>query len=160
MHHSNRDLCLVHWPNLRYFYLVANPYTAPVSVKAILDASSNLSNAVTYYDPTKGTSLPTPTEAELRSKQGGYLPPVDLSGVTVGDANDVVLPPMGAIFVMASAVGTINIPTGAIYTGSFSNDYAHKTANTKEVARAALTALLMSALLGSAPTTLTSVPIV
>jgi hypothetical protein len=111
------------------YYLVANPYTAPVSVASILAASSNLSHTVSYYNPTKGSSG---TGTDLEVKKGGYHQITTVYGATPGSANDVVLPPMGAIFVQAIAAGTINVPTSAIYTGSFSNLYAHKTNQNKE----------------------------
>ncbi len=105
------------------YYLVANPYTAPVSVSSIIGASSGLSNTVSYYNPTIGS-----TDAKL--KFGGYNTPI-VSGAA-GTVTDVVIPPMGAIFVQATSAGTINVPKTAIFTGTpaQSGTYTHKTAQT------------------------------
>lgn len=113
------------------YYLVANPYTAPVSVSSIIAASSGLSNSVSYYNPTLSVVDP-------KIKAGGY-DAVPVSG-TAGSANDVVIPPMGAIFVQATSNGTINIPKTAIYTDAIlGGGYNLRTANTKAVASTALT---------------------
>jgi hypothetical protein len=106
------------------FYLVANPYTAPVSVVSIIAASTGLSNSVSYYDPTK-------TATDVKVKAGGY-DAFTVSGAA-GSATDIVLPPMGTIFVQASSAGTINIPQSAIFTGTplQSGTYNHKTAQAK-----------------------------
>ncbi len=115
------------------FYLVANPYTAPVSVASIIGASTGLSNSVSYYNPTKAST-------DVKIKAGGY-DPITVAGVS-GSATDVVLPPMGAIFVQATSNGTINIPKTAIYSGTVTSpagNFAHKTSSTKDVAPVALT---------------------
>jgi autotransporter-associated beta strand protein len=116
------------------YYLVANPYTAPVSVASILTASSLLSGTVSYYNPTQGSSG---IGIDLENKKGGY------DAVTVGDAgsaNDVILPPMGAIFVQASSAGNIKIPTSVIFTGTvLGGNYNHKTASPQNVSPIALT---------------------
>lgn len=115
------------------YYLVANPYTAPISVSSILAASSGLSGSVSYYNPTKSST-------DVKLKAGGY-DVVIVSGVA-GSTTDVVLPPMGAIFVLASSAGTISIPKSAIYTGTVTSpagNFAHKIANTQNVAPVALT---------------------
>lgn len=91
------------------YYLVANPYTAPVSVASIIGASTGLSNSVSYYDPTKAAT-------NVKVKAGGY-DAFTVSGAA-GSATDIVLPPMGSIFVQASAGGTINIPQSVIFTGT------------------------------------------
>jgi len=107
------------------YYLVANPYTAPVSMASILAASTELSATVSYYDPTVAST-------DVKVKAGGYNTRT-ISGVA-GSATDVVIPPMGAIFVQASSTGTINVPKTAIYTGivtSPAGNYNHKTAQTK-----------------------------
>lgn len=91
------------------FYLVANPYTAPVSVASIIAASTGLSTSVSYYDPTKSST-------DVKVKAGGY-DAIAISGAA-GSATDIVLPPMGSIFVQASADGTINIPASVIFTGT------------------------------------------
>jgi hypothetical protein len=104
------------------YYLVANPYTAPVSVANILAASSGLSNTVSYYDPTLAS-----TDAKV--KAGGY---------TFPSASTIVLPPMGAIFVKASSAGTINIPKSTINIADNAN-FAHKTTYTKNGTSNALT---------------------
>ncbi|SNR41301.1 Por secretion system C-terminal sorting domain-containing protein [Lutibacter agarilyticus] len=123
------------------YYLVANPYTAPVSVSSILTASSGLSSAVSYYDPSKASN----GASELIVKKGGYnANPV--SG-TSGSASDVVIPPMGTIFVQATTAGSINIPKTAIYTGTISGaagNYNHKTTNTKNSTSTALTINVIS----------------
>ncbi len=109
------------------YYLVANPYTAPVSVASILAASSNLSTTVSYYNPTIGSSG---SNADLILKYGGYTNPT-VSGVA-GSATDLVLPPMGAIFVQATSNGTIDVPKAAIFTGTvLGGSYNQKTAQTK-----------------------------
>jgi hypothetical protein len=114
------------------YYLVANPYTAPVSVASILGASFGLSGSASYYDPTNASA------AGVKVKAGGY-DVISVSGVA-GSANDVVLPPMGAIFVQASSAGTVNIPKTAIFTGTvLGGNYNHKTANTQNVTPIALT---------------------
>ncbi len=107
------------------YYLVANPYTAPVSVASILAASTGLSATVSYYNPINNSTDP-------KVKFGGYdLPTV--SGVS-GSDTDVVLPPMGAIFVLATSNGTINVPKSAIFTGTpaQTGTYNHKTAQTNQ----------------------------
>lgn len=106
------------------FYLVANPYTSPVSMASIIAASTGLSNSVSYYDPTK-------TGTDVKVKAGGY-DVFTVSGAA-GSATDIVLPPMGAIFVQASSDGTINIPQSAIFTGTplQAGTYNHKTAQAK-----------------------------
>ncbi|NDP26650.1 MAG: T9SS type A sorting domain-containing protein [Flavobacterium sp.] len=106
------------------YYLVANPYTAPVSVSSIIGASTGLSNSVSYYNPTIGST-------DVRLKFGGYDFPT-VSGAA-GSATDVVIPPMGAIFVQATSAGTINVPKTAIFTGTplQAGTYNHKTAQTK-----------------------------
>ena len=117
------------------YYLVANPYTAPVSLYSILGASIGLSNTVSYYNPTIGSSG---SNADLILKYGGYANPT-ITATTQGDANDMILPPMGAIFVQATADGTINIPKTAIFTGPVvGGNYNHKTAQTKVASSHAL----------------------
>lgn len=117
------------------YYLVANPYTAPVSVYSILGASTGLSTTVSYYNPTIASSG---SNADLILKYGGYANPT-ITAAAQGDANDVVLPPMGAIFVLASSDGTINVPKTAIFTGSvLGGSYNHKTTQTKIAATNAL----------------------
>jgi len=110
------------------FYLVANPYTAPVSLYSILGASTGLSTTVSYYNPTIGSSG---SNADLILKYGGYATPT-ITAVAQGDANDIVLPPMGAIFVQAIETGTINVPKTTIFTGPvFGGSYNNKTAQAK-----------------------------
>jgi hypothetical protein len=110
------------------YYLVANPYTAPVSVFSILGASSGLSTTVSYYNPTIGSSG---SNADLNLKYGGYANPT-ITAAAQGDANDVVLPPMGAIFVQATSNGTIDVPNTAIFTGTaLGGSYNQKTVQTK-----------------------------
>jgi hypothetical protein len=105
------------------YYLVANPYTAPVSLSAIIATSTGLSNTVSYYNPTKAAT-------DVKVKAGGY-DTVTVSGAA-GSATDVVLPPMGAIFVQASSDGMITIPKSAIYTAAvLGGSYNQKTAQTK-----------------------------
>ncbi|MBV5335012.1 MAG: hypothetical protein JZU49_04330, partial [Sulfuricurvum sp.] len=106
------------------FYLVANPYTAPVSISNIITASTGLSNTVSYYNPTVGST-------DTKLKAGGYDNPT-VSGAA-GSATDVVIPPMGAIFVQATSAGTINVPKTAIFTGTpgQTGTYNHKTSQTK-----------------------------
>lgn len=110
------------------YYLVANPYTAPVSVASIIAASTGLSNTVSYYDPTNGSNG---SNADLIIKYGGYNYP-QISGVA-GSASDIILPPMGAIFVLATGNGSINIPKTTIFTGNplQTGTYNHKTVQTK-----------------------------
>ena len=111
------------------YYLVANPYTAPVSVSSILGASSSLSSTISYYNPTVGSSG---SNADLILKYGGYNNPI-VSGAA-GSTTDVIIPPMGAFFVQATSDGTINVPKTAIFTGTPitpSQNYTHKTAQTK-----------------------------
>jgi sugar lactone lactonase YvrE len=109
------------------FYLVANPYTAPVSLYSILGASTGLSNTVSYYNPTIGSA----GGSDLEIKKGGYSTPT-ISAAAPGDANDIVLPPMGAIFVQATSAGAINVPKTAIFTGPIlGGSYNHKTAQNK-----------------------------
>ncbi|MEN9913581.1 MAG: hypothetical protein RL528_302 [Bacteroidota bacterium] len=122
------------------FYLVANPYTAPVSVARIIRASTGLSRSVTYYNPTRAATNPT-------IKAGGYDPAKTVTNVVIneGTPDDILIPPMGAIFVQATAAGTINVPKTAIFTGrpSIYNSsygqgavgvYNHKTALAKAAA--------------------------
>lgn len=117
------------------FYLVANPYTAPVSVSRIIGASSGLSSTVSYYNPTNASSG---IGTDLEIKKGGY-DAVIVSGVA-GSTTDVVLPPLGAVFVQATSSGSINIPKTTIYTGAISgSNYNHKMTNSKGVATSALT---------------------
>lgn len=120
------------------FYLVANPYTAPVSLYSILGASSGLSNTVSYYNPTIGSA----GGSDLEIKKGGYSTPT-ISAAAPGDANDIVLPPMGAIFVQATSAGAINIPKTAIFTGPIlGGSYNHKTAQNKATTNALKVAVL------------------
>jgi len=120
------------------FYLVANPYTAPVSLHSILGASSGLSNTVSYYNPTIGSAGGT----DLVIKKGGYSTPT-ISAAAPGDANDIVLPPMGAIFVQASSTGAINVPKTAIFTGPIlGGSYDHKTAQNKATTNALKVAVM------------------
>lgn len=117
------------------YYLVANPYTAPVSVYSILGASTGLSTTVSYYNPTIASSG---SNADLILKYGGYANPT-ITAAAQGDANDVVLPPMGAIFVQASSSGTINVPKTSIFTGPvLGGSYNQKTAQTKVASTNAL----------------------
>jgi hypothetical protein len=110
------------------FYLLGNPYTAPVSLYSILGASTGLSTTISYYNPTIGSSG---SNADLILKYGGYANST-ITAATQGDANDVILPPMGAIFVQANSDGTINIPKTAIFTGPvLGGNYNHKTAQAK-----------------------------
>ncbi|QBN17838.1 T9SS type A sorting domain-containing protein [Flavobacterium nackdongense] len=103
------------------FYLLANPYTAPVSVSSIIAASTGLSNTVSYYNPNNAAT-------DVKVKAGGYDTPT-VSGAA-GSATDVVIPAMGAIFVQATADGSINVPTSAIFTGTplQTGTYNHKVA--------------------------------
>jgi outer membrane protein assembly factor BamB len=120
------------------FYLVANPYTAPVSLHSILGASSGLSNTVSYYNPTIGSAGGT----DLVIKKGGYSTPT-ISAAAPGDANDIVLPPMGAIFVQATSAGAINVPKTAIFTGPIlGGSYNHKTAQNKATTNALKVAVM------------------
>ena len=117
------------------FYLVSNPYTASVSLFSILGASSGLSSTVSYYNPTIGSSG---SNADLILKYGGYANPT-ITAANQGDANDVVLPPMGAIFVQAISNGTINIPKTTIFIGPvLGGNYNHKTAQAKVASTNAL----------------------
>lgn len=119
------------------YYLVANPYTAPISVYSILGASTGLSTTVSYYNPTIASSG---SNADLILKYGGYANPT-ITALAQGDANDVVLPPMGAIFVQATSDGTINVPKTVIYTGTVTapaGNYNHKTAQTQVASANAL----------------------
>ena len=112
------------------FYLVANPYTAPVSVARVLSASTGLSTTVGYYNPTNGSTDP-------KVKFGGY----DTTTATgaAGSATDVVIPAMGAIFVQAATAGTINVPASTVFTGTvLGGSYNHKTAQTKVASTNAL----------------------
>jgi hypothetical protein len=87
-----------------------------------------LSTTVSYYNPTIGSSG---SNADLILKYGGYANQI-ISGAA-GSATDIVLPPMGAIFVQATSAGTINVPKTAIYTGTVTSpagNYNHKTAQT------------------------------
>lgn len=106
------------------YYLVANPYTAPVSVASILAASTNLSSTVSYYNPANSS-------ADVKIKAGGYDFPI-VSGVA-GSDTDVVIPPMGAIFVLATENGTINVPKSAIFTGipAQTGNYNQKNSSNK-----------------------------
>ena len=106
------------------YYLVGNPYTAPVSVAAIFAASTGLSTTVSYYNPTNAS-------IDVKVKAGGY-DSISVSGAP-GSATDVVIPAMGAIFVKADSDGTINIPKAAIFTGTPAQNgtYNHKTAQPK-----------------------------
>ena len=110
------------------YYLIANPYTAPVSVAAIIAASTGLSNSVSYYDPTK-------TATDVKVKAGGYNA-FTISGAA-GSATDIVLPPMGTIFAQASSAGSIAIPQSAIFTGTplQVGTYNHKTAQAKAASK-------------------------
>ena len=113
------------------YYLIANPYTAPVSVSSIIAASTGLSNTVSYYNPTIAST-------DVKLKFGGYDTPT-VSGAA-GSATDVVIPPMGAIFVQATADGTINVPITAIFTGTpaQTGTYNHKSAQKNVAATNAL----------------------
>jgi hypothetical protein len=105
------------------YYLIANPYTAPISMLRLRSASTGLSATVAYYDPTNASS-------DVKVKAGGY-DAITLSG-SVGSATDVVIPVMGAIFVQASTAGTINIPASTVYTGTvLGGSYNNKTAAAK-----------------------------
>ena len=105
------------------YYLVANPYTAAVSVASLLDASTGLSSTVSYYNPTNAST-------DVKVKFGGYDFPI-VSGLA-GSATDLVIPPMGAIFVQATSDGSINVPKAAIFTGTPAqlNTYNHRTSQT------------------------------
>jgi hypothetical protein len=117
------------------YYLVANPYTAPVSVYSILAANPTLSTTVSYYNPTIASSG---SNADLILKYGGYANPT-ITAAAQGDANDVVLPPMGAIFVQATSNGTIDVPKTAIFTGTvLGGSYNQKTTQTKVASTNAL----------------------
>lgn len=117
------------------YYLIANPYTAPVSVYSILGASTGLSTTVSYYNPTIASSG---SNADLILKYGGYANPT-ITAAAQGDATDVVLPPMGAIFVQATSNGTIDVPKTAIFTGPvLGGSYTQKTAQTKVASTNAL----------------------
>jgi hypothetical protein len=110
------------------YYLVANPYTASVSVRSILDASTGLSNTVSYYNPTNGSNGST----DLILKKGGFTN-ISITAGVQGDVNDVVIPPMGAIFVQASSNGAVNVPLTAIFTGNaLGGGYNHKLAQSKK----------------------------
>jgi len=119
------------------FYLVANPYTAPVSLASIIGASSGLSNSVSYYDPTKSAT-------DVKVKAGGY-DALTISGAA-GSATDIVLPPMGSIFVQASADGTINIPASVIFTGTpaQSGSFNQKSTQSKVASTNALKVIVSS----------------
>ncbi len=119
------------------FYLVANPYTAPVSVGSIITASSGLTNSVSYYDPTKSAT-------DVKVKAGGY-DALTISGAA-GSATDIVLPPMGSIFVQASADGTINIPASVIFTGTpaQSGSFNQKSTQSKVASTNALKVIVSS----------------
>jgi trimeric autotransporter adhesin len=109
------------------YYLLANPYTAPISVAGIIGASTGLSNTVSYYDPTIGST-------SLITKAGGYSNPI-VSGAA-GSATDVIIPAMGAIFVQASVDGTIDIPASTIFTGTPTAPSGNYNLRVKQVAAA------------------------
>jgi trimeric autotransporter adhesin len=113
------------------FYLVANPYTAPVSVSSIIAASTGLSNTVSYYNPNNAAT-------DVKVKAGGYDTPT-VSGAA-GSATDAVIPAMGAIFVQATVDGSINVPTSAIFTGTplQTGTYNHKVAQKNGAATSGL----------------------
>jgi hypothetical protein len=94
------------------WYLVANPYPAPISVASILQASTGLKSTIAIYSPTKAATDP-------KVKAGGY-DTYAISTTTAGAAGDVVIPVMGTFFVQAdvSANATLNIPTSAVFTGT------------------------------------------
>lgn len=92
------------------YYLLANPYTAPISLSYILGSSSvGLSNSVAYYDPRLQTT-------NTKVKGGGYTT-LTPSG-NKGSTTDVLIPAMGAIFVYANSPGYFDIPKESIFTGT------------------------------------------
>lgn len=91
------------------YYLVANPFAAPISLSVVLQSSTGLSGTVAYYDPSANSP------ANLQTMAGGYMI-ANPSGIP-GDVNDVVIPSMGAFLVRANTAGSIVIPVSAIYNG-------------------------------------------
>ncbi len=83
------------------FYLVANPYAAPISASSVLSASSGLSAVIATYNPAVG-ALSNIVNA------GGYEYHTP-SGIAGGN-NDLIIPVMGAFFVQDNGGGVINIP--------------------------------------------------
>ena len=100
------------------WYLVANPYSAPISMYSVLNASTGLQSSVAIYDPTLAAS-------SVRVKAGGYTT-IPVTATTAGAVGDVIIPVMGAVFVQASNVAaTLNIPTTTIFTGTNTGTTIH-----------------------------------
>jgi hypothetical protein len=91
------------------FYLVANPFAAPISLSAVMQSSTGLDGAVYIYDPTANSPI------NLQTMAGGFMTAMP-SGAP-GDPTDVVIPSLGAFIVKATSSGSVNIPVAAIYTG-------------------------------------------
>ncbi len=89
----------------QYFYLIANPYAAPVSAAAILAASSGLSSVIATYNPQLGATSSIVTG-------GGYE--THTPSGSMGGIDDVIIPAMGAFFVQDNGGGVVNIPLSAI----------------------------------------------
>ena len=106
------------------YYLIPNPFAAPISVYSFMHSGSNGSyintSAIYYWDASLGSS-------DVKVIAGGYGNPSLISAAAPGDANDYIIPMMGAFFVYASGSGTITIPTSAVYTGSFTNKLPYGT---------------------------------
>lgn len=84
--------------------IIANPFGAPISLNAVLNANSGYSGTIAYYDPTLSTTGVT-------TKAGGYRTAIPSSA-------DVIIPPMGA-FVITSTSGTsFTVPASAINTSA------------------------------------------
>lgn len=84
-----------------YFYLVSNPYAAPISASSVLSASSGLSNVIATYNPMLGA-------ASAIVKAGGYEYHTPFG--SAGGSNDFIIPVMGAFFVQDNGGGVINVP--------------------------------------------------
>ncbi len=98
------------------YYVIPNPFAAPVSAYAILNYGSNSTlinnSAIYYWNAVLGST-------DVKVLSGGYVTPSLASSSTAGDAYDYIVPIMGAFLVSATGTGTITIPTSAMYAGTY-----------------------------------------
>jgi hypothetical protein len=84
--------------------IIANPFAAPISLNAVLNANTGFSSTIGYYDPTLSSTGVT-------TKAGGY-------STSIPSSSDIIIPPMGS-FVITSTGGTnFTVPSSAINTSA------------------------------------------
>lgn len=94
------------------WYLIANPYAAPISLSTVLTSSTLTGAEIAWYDAKLNST-------DVKVKAGGFK--TGTASGTQGSATDVVIPSMEAFFIRLNSAGSLSIPKAAIYIGATNN---------------------------------------